>query len=130
MSEQPTKFRFVADPVQCRPEGGHVGRVPAGVSDKEQLMRVLEEALRLPDYFGRNWDALSDCLRDLSWLPPGRVHLVHDAVPDLLPKDLRSYVDVLATAVADWKPQESYELVVIFPEGDRHRVLELLLHSR
>jgi hypothetical protein len=51
---------------------------------------------------------------------------VHDAVPDLPPKDLRSYVDVLATAVGDWKPQENYELVVIFPERDRHRVLELL----
>lgn len=89
-------------------------------------MSVVEEALRFPDYFGRNWDALSDCLRDLSWLPPGRISVVHDALPDLPPKDLRTYMDVLATAAGDWKPQESYELVVIFPEGDRHRVLELL----
>lgn len=72
MSEQPTKFCFVADPVLFRPEGSHVGHLPAGVSSKEQLMPVREEALRLPDYFGRNWDALFDCLRDLSWLPPGR----------------------------------------------------------
>lgn len=126
MSEQSTNFRFVADPVLFRPEGSHVGRVPADVSSKEQLMLVLEEALRFPDYFGRNWDALSDCLRDLSWLPPGRVSLVHDALPALPPKDLRAYVNVLATAVGDWKPQENYGLVVIFPEGDRRRVLELL----
>lgn len=126
MSEQSTKFRFVADPVRFRPEGSHVGHVPAGVSGKEQLMLALEEALRLPDYFGRNWDALSDCLRDLSWLPPGRINLVHDALPDLSPKDLRTYVDVLATGMADWKPQESYELVVLFPERDRHRIPELL----
>ena len=89
-------------------------------------MRVLEEVLQLPDYFGRNWDALEECLRDLSWLPPGRISLIHDALPELPPKDLRTYVDVLANAVSDWKPQESYELVVVFPERDRRRVLELL----
>lgn len=78
----------VAGPVVFRPEGGvHVGRVRAGVTGTEQLIRVLEEALRLPDYFGRTWDALSECLRDLSWLPPGRVSSVHDALPDLPPKD-------------------------------------------
>ena len=126
MNEQSTKFRFVADPIRFRPEGSHVARIPVGVSGKDQLMRVLEEALRLPDYFGRNWDALSDCLRDLSWLPPGRIDLVHEALPDLPPEDLSAYVDVLATAVGDWKPQESYELVVIFSERDRPRVLEFL----
>ena len=126
MSEQPTTFHFVAEPALFRSEDGHIGRIPAGVSGKEQLMRVLEETLRFPDYFGRNWDALSDCLRDLSWLPSGRVNLVHDALPDLSSNGLRTYVDVLATAVGDWQPQECYELVVIFADGDRHRVLELL----
>jgi len=126
MREQSTRIRFVTNPVQFRPEGSYVGRVPAGVSGKEQLMRVLEEVLQLPDYFGRNWDALEECLRDLSWLPPGRISLIHDALPELPPKDLRTYVDVLANAVSDWKPQESYELVVVFPERDRRRVLELL----
>jgi hypothetical protein len=126
MSEQSPKFHFVADPVLVRPEGSHVGRVPAGVRSKEQLMRVLEEALCLPDYFGRNWDALSEVLRDLSWLPPGRITLIHEALPDLSPKDLRTYLDVLMTAVGDWKPHESHELVVVFPERDRPRVLELL----
>lgn len=126
MNGQSSRFRFVAEPMQVRPEGSHVGRVPVGISGKDQLMDVLEEALRLPDYFGRNWDALSDCLRDLSWLPPGRVNLVHDAVPSLPPEDLRAYLEVLATAVGDWKPQESYALEVIFPDRDRQRVLELL----
>jgi RNAse (barnase) inhibitor barstar len=121
-----TNIHFVTDPLQFRAEGTHVGHVPAAVSGKEQLMRALEEALRLPDYFGRNWDALSDCLTDLSWLQPGRVTLVHDAVPGLSSNDLRTYVDVLATAVSDWKRRASYELVVVFPERDRDRLLELI----
>ncbi|XXF78888.1 barstar family protein [Myxococcaceae bacterium GXIMD 01537] len=126
MTEQPPKFRFVADPMLLRTEVSHVGRIPAGVSGKEQLMSVLEETLRLPGYFGRNWDALPDCLRDLSWLPPGRISLVHEALPNLPLEDLRAYVNVLAAAVGDWKPLESYELVVVFPEQECHRVLELL----
>lgn len=119
-SAQSTKFLFVPDPALFRSEGGYLGRVPMGVSSKEQLMRALKEALQLPDYFGQNWDALADCLRDLSWFPPGRVSLVHDAVPDLPPKELRMYVDVLAAAVDDWKPRERYELRVVFPERERH----------
>lgn len=42
------------------------GRV---VLDKSALLRALAEALRFPAYFGANWDALLDCLGDLSWLP-------------------------------------------------------------
>ena len=32
------------------------------------LFRLLEASLRLP-YFGHNWDALNDVLRDMTWLP-------------------------------------------------------------
>ncbi|MGW4689729.1 barstar family protein [Streptomyces sp. NPDC004244] len=43
-----------------------------GVRTKARLMDACAEAFRLPEWFGRNWDALADCLRDLSWLPqPG-----------------------------------------------------------
>ncbi|MEF2525632.1 MULTISPECIES: barstar family protein [Streptomyces] len=46
-----------------------------GVRGKAELMRRWEEALELPHWFGRNWDALADALGDLSWLPeaPGRL---------------------------------------------------------
>lgn len=32
------------------------------------LFEGFASALRFPDWFGANWDALSDCLTDLSWL--------------------------------------------------------------
>ncbi|MWA09807.1 barstar family protein [Streptomyces sp. BA2] len=49
-----------------------------GVSDKAAFMERCARALELPDWFGRNWDALADCLTDLGWAPaaPGRLLVV------------------------------------------------------
>jgi hypothetical protein len=35
-----------------------------GVTDKAGLMDRCAHDLSLPDWFGRNWDALADCLSD------------------------------------------------------------------
>lgn len=43
--------------------------------DKGTLLRRIAAALAFPDWFGHNWDALADCLADLSWLQ-GRDHVV------------------------------------------------------
>ncbi|OIK08268.1 barstar family protein [Streptomyces monashensis] len=40
-----------------------------GVTDKAGLMDRAARALTLPDWFGRNWDALADSLSDLSVWP-------------------------------------------------------------
>ncbi|MEV2253644.1 barstar family protein [Streptomyces sp. NPDC050147] len=49
-----------------------------GVSDKAAFMERCARALGLPDWFGRNWDALADCLTDLERAPaaPGRLLVV------------------------------------------------------
>jgi RNAse (barnase) inhibitor barstar len=38
-----------------------------GVDDKQQFLAAIAAALNFPDYFGNNWDALEDCLTDMSW---------------------------------------------------------------
>lgn len=37
--------------------------------DHEAALAQIAEALRFPAWYGANWDALSDCINDLSWLP-------------------------------------------------------------
>jgi hypothetical protein len=64
-------------------------------------------ALQFPHYFGENWDALSDCLTDLTWLP-GFAHLlvVSDAVlllADEPPPALATLLRTLDTAAMRWR---------------------------
>ena len=49
-----------------------------GVTGKAAFMDRCARVLGLPDWFGRNWDALADCLGDPDWGPadPGRLLVV------------------------------------------------------
>ena len=38
------------------------------VHDKQGFIGLVAKALDFPEWFGGNWDALEDCLTDLSWL--------------------------------------------------------------
>ena len=40
------------------------------ISRKEQLLNHAATALRLPEDFGHNWDALEECLTDMEWVEP------------------------------------------------------------
>jgi RNAse (barnase) inhibitor barstar len=39
----------------------------ANVRSKQDLLDAIARELAFPDWFGSNWDALEDCLTDLSW---------------------------------------------------------------
>lgn len=39
-----------------------------GVRSKKALLEALAAGLKLPKHFGHNWDALADCLMDISWI--------------------------------------------------------------
>lgn len=41
----------------------------SGCGDKAEFLHRIALAMRFPDWFGQNWDALADCLGDLGWLP-------------------------------------------------------------
>ena len=104
LDDIPTADRFVAV-------------VAAGMKTKDEFLAELSRVLNLPGYFGNNWDALSDCLRDFHWLSQRDIVLVHTDFPPLPLADQRTYLDVLKDACLDWRPEEEHRFVVLFPES-------------
>lgn len=113
-------FEFTDDP--SIGVDSFVARVPAGIPSAKALFLALYEEMHLPGYFGSNWNALSDCMRDLHWIEQYNVVLLHADVPDLPSDELRTYLEVLAECVASWKPGEDHLLRVFFPSTARFRV--------
>uniref|UniRef100_A0AAU2JKC9 Barstar family protein n=1 Tax=Streptomyces sp. NBC_00049 TaxID=2903617 RepID=A0AAU2JKC9_9ACTN len=94
-----------------------------GVRGKAELMRRCETALRLPEWFGGNWDALADALRDLSWLPeaPGRLLAVTSwrAYAAARPGDWETLVEILEEAVDFWREApDAPPLTVLLAESE------------
>ena len=101
-------------------------RLSGEIYKVEQLFDALYYLLWFPGYFGFNWDALNDCLCDLNWIEEKVVVLVHKGLPKLPEKDLKIYLNVLFTTVKHWHANKFHQLVVVFDETDRQKVIELL----
>ena len=123
----PAGFVFVDDPASFRDADARIARVPVGVRSKRALLSVLAQELEFPAYFGFNWDALDDCLRDLHWLPetPRRIVLLHAALPLRSPSHRRIYLNVLRHAISAWGPGEAHELLAVFPRSADQCLSEL-----
>jgi RNAse (barnase) inhibitor barstar len=90
----------------------------AHVGNKSELMHAFATT-GLPDYFGGNWDALSDVLTDLSWHDaPAYVLRLTNAAPAAraLGSDWAILIEVLRHAADYWKA-EARPFVVFVDDG-------------
>ena len=101
-------------------------RLRPDIYKSEQLLQALYQSLWLPGYFGFNWDALHDCLTDLSWIRERRVVLEHAGLPNIPEAELKIYLEILRDAVVEWKDGDYHCFEVVFNAQDRDRVVELL----
>ena len=88
--------------------------------DGKSPLQSIAGALAFPDWFGQNWDALEDCLSDLSWRKAqGHVLMFeHAAAGD----DLGILLDVLASSAESWAERGKPFFAVFI---DPQRSLEL-----
>ncbi|UXC17244.1 barstar family protein [Comamonas squillarum] len=107
-------------------DGAFYASLGLSIHNVEQLLREIDQLFHFPGYFGFNWDALYDCLRDLSWITERQVVLMHAELPSIPEQELRIYLEVLRDAVLDWKDSDSHSLAVFFHPKDRGRIVELL----
>jgi RNAse (barnase) inhibitor barstar len=80
----------------------------ADCTDKAGLLARIAVELRFPAWFGHNWDALSDCLCDLSWLPAATYRLEFlnaDALRKAAPETLATLCEILDEAGDFWRAE-------------------------
>jgi len=128
-------FRFipksaVEDLVPAGP-GVAVARIPSKIRLKSQLLRILAQQLKFPEYFGHNYDALEECLRDFSWLPGvTKIAVVHTDLPVSQSRGPRAmYLSILAETVAYWNSHSEIQFEVYFPERVRGEIARTLADS-
>lgn len=77
-----------------------------GCTEKADALERIARGLSFPGWFGGNWDALADCLGDLSWLlAPGYLLLIehsgdwHAAQPE----EFDTLLAILNEAALEWR---------------------------
>ena len=108
-------FKYINNPSVYDQHSAFVAHI-SSVKDKEQLFSELSLKLNFPYYFGFNWDALYDCLRDLNWINQKEIVLVHDELPLLDNETLKNYINLLYMTVQDWQISEEHQFEVVFSE--------------
>jgi len=81
----------------------------AGCEDKAEFLRRISAALRFPDWFGHNWDALADCMADLSWIPADGYVIILDHADRFrvaAETDFITALEILEEAARDWAADE------------------------
>jgi RNAse (barnase) inhibitor barstar len=141
MSTSKPPFVFADNVSSIATDQDFLLKVASGVESTADLFSWYQKEARFPDYFGRNWDAFLDCLRDFSWTDKKRIVIAHDDVPlSGNENELRTYLEILETAVNDWKevkkqpctqppkemPYFEHELLVVFPTVAAARIKNVL----
>lgn len=88
----------------------------AGARDKPQFLAACAKSLEFPEWFGANWDALADCLRDFSWRgAPGYVVLWRGgaALAAAAPESFATALEIFRDAASYWKERGRIFLVLL-----------------
>lgn len=86
-----------------------------GAATKQAFLDCCAKALHFPATFGGNWDALADCLEDLSWQPAGGVvvHWRNGGIFARQPAEFRTALEIFGAAALFWKAQQRVFIVLM-----------------
>lgn len=114
MLHEPRKsgvFRVVVPPPSLEAAVRDAGLVyfsvdASAVRTKSQFLGLLGRTLSFPSWFGRNWDALEDCLTDASWMPESGLVIQVEGYEGYAQGDPDGFsilVDIFKTSAEYWR---------------------------
>ncbi len=118
-------FIFLNSLNEYNAEDALVARIE-NIHNKAQLLKELSAGLKFPDYFGENWDALDECLNDFHWVENSEIVIIHSSVPNISSGELKTYLEILSSAVKNWSIAPTRKLTVIFSDNDTHAITKIV----
>lgn len=88
------------------------------VKSKQELFSELADKLHFPDYFGYNWDALCEVLRDFYWINEKIIIIEHQDISRIPTADLKTYLEIISIVGKFWEEYKSHEVLFIFSPTD------------
>ena len=119
-------IKFVKEINAYKPIDAFIAHMSINIKDEDELFADLKSKLKFPDYFGFNWNAVWDCLRDFHWINEKGIVLVYTGLPNLELPLLKIYLDLLINASEDWKTEEDHYLEIVFSDESRKLVENIL----
>lgn len=101
--------------------------IPTNVRSDHDLFSLFSKELNFPDYFGDNWDALFDCLKDLSFVKEKNITIINNDIPFKNSiYDRKTYIELLVDLINHWKEHYQHKIFIYFPEDCRKFVEEII----
>jgi RNAse (barnase) inhibitor barstar len=92
------------------------------VTAEQEFLQLCADTFAFPDWFAYNWDALHDCLTDLTWEKPSTGHLVvyagWQALVQEEPESFAAALEILKEAVVLWQDSPT-PMAVLLPVTGR-----------
>ncbi|GAA2120091.1 barstar family protein [Actinomadura alba] len=92
------------------------------VTDGDEFLDLCAESFAFPDWFGHDWDALGDCLTDLTWADADAGFLVvyagWQALAQEDPGAFGTAVEIFESAVDLWRDTVTPMTVLLPGDGD------------
>jgi len=78
------------------------------VRTKSQFLGLIGRSLSFPSWYGRNWDALEDCLTDLSWIEQSGLAVQVEGFSTYAKADPDGFIillDIFKTSAEYWRSE-------------------------
>lgn len=79
-----------------------------GARNRDEALEIIGRSLGFPEWFGHNWDALTDCLLDMGWRPAEGYVVILDHCDGLHARaeaDFVTLLQVFQNAANEWREQ-------------------------